>query len=212
MRDGRGSCLDSRRLGSITCRPGSGTVSPSPSSGHGLITGVCTGNYREAGECPNRHLRATTSHVRSTQVAGVVFPGEQVPHAAAGHFDQRRRPRCLPPAMTPVGEILFATGQIVFGGTPVLAVAAVGCLLPVVVAASAGAAVRAGRWRWPPASHGGGTTEPRCGPHRSHLRRVRAAQPRPWPRPAIERAPEVHLHLHGLSAEDIAVILVRRDE
>jgi len=76
-------------------------------------------------------------------MTGVVFPGEQVPHDAAGHLDQRRRPRCLPPAMTPVGEILFATGQIVFGGTPVLAVVAVVCLLPVVVAASVGAAVRA---------------------------------------------------------------------
>src|SRR5256885_653936 len=117
-----------------------------------------------------------------------------------------------PPALTPVGEFLFATGQFVSGGPPVLAVVAVVCRLRVVVAAGAGAAVRAGRWRWPPASHGGGTTEPRCGPHRSHLRKVRAAQPRPWPRPAIERAPEVHLHLHGVSAEDVAVILVRRDE
>jgi hypothetical protein len=107
---------------------------------------------------------------------------------------------------------LFATGQIVSGGTPVLAVAAVVCLLPVVAAAGAGAAVRAGRWRWPPASHGGGTTEPRRGPTERHLRPVRTAQPRPWPRPAIERAPQVHLHLHGVSAGDVAVILVRRDE
>ena len=102
MRDGRGSCLDSRRLGSITCRPGSGTVGPSPSSGHGLITGVCTGNNREAGECPKRHLRATTSYVGSTQMADVVFPREQVPHDAAGHLHQWRCPRCLPWLPAPV--------------------------------------------------------------------------------------------------------------
>ena len=35
---------------------------------------------------------------------------------------------------------------------------------------------------------------------------VRAAPP-PEPRPAIEPAPEVHLHLHGLAPEDLAVIL-----
>jgi hypothetical protein len=36
---------------------------------------------------------------------------------------------------------------------------------------------------------------------------ARAAQPLPEPRPAIERAPEVHLHLHGVSAEDVAAII-----
>ena len=40
---------------------------------------------------------------------------------------------------------------------------------------------------------------------------ARAAQPLPEPRPAIERAPDVHLHLHGVSAEDIAALLNRRD-
>jgi hypothetical protein len=149
LRDGRGSCLDSRRLGSITCRPGSGTVSPSPSSGYGPSRDYEPEPAGEAGERPKRHLRATTSHIRSTQMAGVVFPGEQVPPDAAGHF-----------------EILFATGQIVFGGTPVLAVAVLVCLLPVVAAASVGAAVRAGRWRWPPAPHGG-----------RHRRRPGAAPP-----------------------------------
>ena len=38
---------------------------------------------------------------------------------------------------------------------------------------------------------------------------ARAAQPFPGPRAAIERVPEVHLHLPGVSAEDIAAILVR---
>ena len=33
----------------------------------------------------------------------------------------------------------------------------------------------------------------------------------PPPRPAIEHPREVHLHLHGVSAEDIAAILARRD-
>jgi hypothetical protein len=38
---------------------------------------------------------------------------------------------------------------------------------------------------------------------------VRAAQPLPGPRPAIERPQEVHLHLHGVSAEDVAAIVER---
>jgi hypothetical protein len=38
---------------------------------------------------------------------------------------------------------------------------------------------------------------------------VRAAQPLPEPRPAVERAPEVHLH--GITAEDVAAILRGRD-
>jgi len=38
---------------------------------------------------------------------------------------------------------------------------------------------------------------------------ARAAPPLPPPRPAIERPQEVHLHLHGVSAKDIAAILNR---
>jgi hypothetical protein len=33
---------------------------------------------------------------------------------------------------------------------------------------------------------------------------ARAAQPLPEPRPALERPQEVHLHLHGVLAEDVA--------
>jgi hypothetical protein len=33
------------------------------------------------------------------------------------------------------------------------------------------------------------------------------AQPLLEQRPAIERAPEVHLHLHGVSAQDVAAII-----
>ena len=40
---------------------------------------------------------------------------------------------------------------------------------------------------------------------------ARAARPLPQPRPAIERAPEVHLHLHGVTPEEVAAILNRRD-
>jgi hypothetical protein len=36
---------------------------------------------------------------------------------------------------------------------------------------------------------------------------ARAAQPLRQPRLAIERAPEVHLYLHGVSAEDVAAII-----
>jgi hypothetical protein len=41
---------------------------------------------------------------------------------------------------------------------------------------------------------------------------VRAAQPVPEPRPAVERAPEVHLHLHGITAEDVAAILRNQNQ
>ncbi len=36
---------------------------------------------------------------------------------------------------------------------------------------------------------------------------TRAAQPLPQPRPAIDRAPDIHLHLHGVSADDVAAII-----
>ena len=36
---------------------------------------------------------------------------------------------------------------------------------------------------------------------------ARAAQPLPAPQPAIERAPDIHLHLHGVAAEDVAAII-----
>jgi hypothetical protein len=39
---------------------------------------------------------------------------------------------------------------------------------------------------------------------------VRAAQPLPEARRAIER-PAVRLHLHGVSAEDVAAILARKN-
>ena len=40
----------------------------------------------------------------------------------------------------------------------------------------------------------------------------RPARALPEPRPAIDRPQEVHLHLHGVTAEDIAAILRHRDE
>jgi ABC-type uncharacterized transport system permease subunit len=40
----------------------------------------------------------------------------------------------------------------------------------------------------------------------------RPVQARSEPRAAIERPQEVHLHLHGVSAEDIAALLSRRDD
>jgi hypothetical protein len=36
---------------------------------------------------------------------------------------------------------------------------------------------------------------------------TRAAQPLSAPRPTIERTPDIHLHLHGVSAEDVAAII-----
>jgi hypothetical protein len=59
----------------------------------------------------------------------------------------------------------------------------------------------------------------RCGRHKSAARAmtpkvVRAAQPHPGSRPAIERAPEVHVHhhWHSVSAEDVPAILRRQHE
>jgi len=43
----------------------------------------------------------------------------------------------------------------------------------------------------------------------SAVKLAQAAPPFPGPRAAIERAPEVHLHLPGVSAEDIAATLAR---
>jgi hypothetical protein len=92
-------------------------------------------------------------------------------------------------------------------------VAAVGELLHIVlivaaVIVGAGAAGLVGllAWRWRRwRSDAARTESPRA------LAPVRAAQPLAEPRRAIERAPEVHLHLHGVSAKDIAAILARQD-
>jgi hypothetical protein len=40
----------------------------------------------------------------------------------------------------------------------------------------------------------------------------RPARALPEPQPAIEWPAELHLYLHGVSAEDIAAILSRRDQ
>jgi hypothetical protein len=39
----------------------------------------------------------------------------------------------------------------------------------------------------------------------------RAAQPLPAPRPAIERRPDIHLHFHGVDADDVAAIIRQRE-
>jgi hypothetical protein len=40
---------------------------------------------------------------------------------------------------------------------------------------------------------------------------ARAAHSLPNPQPALERPPDIHLHLHGVSAEDIAALLARHE-
>jgi hypothetical protein len=40
---------------------------------------------------------------------------------------------------------------------------------------------------------------------------TRAVKPRPPPRPALEHPQEVHLHLHAVSAVEIAAILRRQN-
>ena len=79
-------------------------------------------------------------------------------------------------------------------------------LVVAVVIVGAGAVGLAGllAWRW---------RHPRLDATRTVLlpKQVRAAPPLRPLRPAIEHPTEVHLQLHGVSAEDIAAILARRD-
>ena len=85
-------------------------------------------------------------------------------------------------------------------------------LFLIVVGANVGAAAWAALWAGACVDGGGaagGWTRPAPGPP---LPRGAGRPAAPRPQPAIGRAPEVHLHLHGVSAEDVAVILVRRDE
>ena len=107
--------------------------------------------------------------------------------------------------------ILIIIGAIAVAGP--VAAAAVELLhillIAVVVILSLGAvglaaviAFRVHRWR------AGGTTRASL-PAPTAARAVRAPT---GPRPAIERPQEVHLHLHGVSAEEIAAILRRQDQ
>jgi hypothetical protein len=104
--------------------------------------------------------------------------------------------------------ILIIIGAIAVAGP--VAAAAVELLhillIAVVVILSLGAvglaaviAFRVHRWR------AGGTTRVSLPAPTA----VRAVQAPTQPRPAIERPQEVHLHLHGVSAEDIAAIIER---
>jgi len=107
--------------------------------------------------------------------------------------------------------ILIIIGAIAVAGP--VAAAAVELLhillIAVVVILSLGAvglaaviAFRVHRWR------AGGTTRVSL-PAPTAARAVQAPRE---PRPAIERPQEVHLHLHGVSAEEIAAILRRQDQ
>ena len=85
-------------------------------------------------------------------------------------------------------------------------------LIVVAVTASVGAIGLVGLliWRWCRTHEDAARAGP---PFRGALYPLhgvtRAAQPLPGPRAAIERPHEVHLHLHGVSAKDIAAILAR---
>ena len=68
------------------------------------------------------------------------------------------------------------------------------------IAAAAGAAYAAFRLRHR-------ATEPARLVYRAHPVAQRRSQALPEPRPALERPQEVHLHLHGISAEDVAAIV-----
>jgi hypothetical protein len=62
-------------------------------------------------------------------------------------------------------------------------------------------------WRWRRTRPDAARAMPPLSP-----RVARAAQPLPAPPPAIERAPEIHLHLHGVNAEDVAAIIARHED
>jgi hypothetical protein len=79
-------------------------------------------------------------------------------------------------------------------------------LIVAVVIVGVGAAGLVGllTWRWRRWQADAARTRPPCS-----RKLVRAARPLLQPRPAIERPPDIHLHLHGVSAEDIAAILAQ---
>ena len=67
-------------------------------------------------------------------------------------------------------------------------------------------------WRWRRSHEDAArATSPLHGAVTPLHRVARAAHPPPKPRAAIER-PAVHLHVHGVSAEDIAAILARHQD
>ena len=113
--------------------------------------------------------------------------------------------------------ILIIIGAIVLAGPVLAAVAELIHILLIAVAVLAGLAVvsvvavlafHVHRWR------AGGTIQ-RSLPAAPRQRVVqgapaaRAVQAPREPQPALEAPQEVHLHLHGISAEDVAAILAR---
>jgi hypothetical protein len=81
----------------------------------------------------------------------------------------------------------------------------------VVVGAGAACLVGLLAWRWRRTRLTAARAEHALQGAMHPLPRVtRAAQPLPKPRPAIEQPAEVHLHLHGISAEEAAAIIERQ--
>jgi hypothetical protein len=100
------------------------------------------------------------------------------------------------------GPVLGAAAAAVAELVHVLLIAAA-----VIVGVGAAGLVGLLTWRWRCWQAGAARAMPPLSP-----RVARAAQPLPAPPSAIERAPEVHLHLHGVTPEEIAAILNRRDK
>jgi hypothetical protein len=103
--------------------------------------------------------------------------------------------------------VLFGAALAVKAAGPVLAAVAelVHVLLivaGVIVGVGAAGLVGLLAWRWHRTQADAARAMPPLPP-----RVARAAQPLPEPRPAIERAGDIHMHLHGVSAEDVAAII-----
>jgi hypothetical protein len=110
--------------------------------------------------------------------------------------------------------VLVIAGAALFVNAAPLALAAAAGLLHLVLVAAAvilGLAavglVAFGAWRWHRYRHPDAARATAFPPGSA-----RAAQALPRPPRAIEQPGELHLHLHGMTAEDIAAILARHQD
>jgi hypothetical protein len=102
--------------------------------------------------------------------------------------------------------VLLVLGALALAG-PILAAVAELVHLVLIVVAVAGGVAAVGLVAFIAFRLRHRATEPARLVYRAHPVAQRRSQALPEPRPAIERPAEVHLHLHGLSAAEIAAII-----